>query len=69
MNEITVKYKDLKKLMRLIREKTPDLHDETEISFEFVMSLCFPYVLKNIQDEMKRQHAQGYADGLKVKMN
>ena len=50
MNDITVKYGTLKKIMERL-EKT-NLNDESEITFEFLVGSCFPDILNNINDFM-----------------
>ncbi len=60
MDKITVDIKKLDAMMKV-------LHDTNtkEVSFEFLVGSCFPKILTNIKEEMKRQHALGYAEGLK----
>ncbi len=64
MDKITVDIKKLDAIMKV-------LHDTNtkEVSFEFLVGSCFPKILTNIKEEMKRQHAMGYAEGLKAKEN
>lgn len=40
--------------------------DLKEISFEFLVGSCFPKALENIKEELRRQHAQGYVEGLQA---
>lgn len=60
MDKITVDIEKLDTIMKV-------LHDTNtkEVSFEFLVGSCFPKILTNIKEEMKRQHAMGYAEGLK----
>lgn len=60
MDKITVDIKKLDAMMKV-------LHDTNtkKVSFEFLVGSCFPKILTNIKEEMKRQHALGYAEGLK----
>lgn len=36
-----------------------------ELQFEFVISALFPNVWTNVQEELRKQHALGYAEGLR----
>lgn len=60
MEHITVNVKTLDKIYKIIKEK-----NITEVPFEFLIGSCFPNIMDNIKTEMKRQHAMGYAEGLK----
>lgn len=35
-----------------------------KISFDFIVGSCFPEIAKNITQELRRQHAAGYMEGL-----
>ena len=35
-----------------------------ELSFEFIVGSLFPHVIDNIKEELRRQHALGYSEGL-----
>ena len=61
MNDITVKYGTLKKIMERL-EKT-NLNDESEITFEFLVGSCFPNILNNIKTEIHKQYTKGYIEG------
>ena len=37
--------------------------DTTEISFEFLISSCFPTCYKNIEDKLKEQYTLGFIAG------
>ena len=37
--------------------------DTTEISFEFLISSCFPTCFKNIEDKLKEQYTLGFIAG------
>lgn len=63
MDKITVTYGKLKKIMKQLRQM--NFQDDDEVSFEFIIGSCFPDIYNNIQEEMRRQHAMGYAEGLK----
>lgn len=67
MDKITVKYGMLKKIMKQLKQM--NFKDNDEVSFEFLIGSCFPDVYNNIKEEMKRQHAMGYAEGLKDSKN
>ena len=61
MNDITVKYGTLKRIMERL-EKT-NLNDESEITFEFLVGSCFPDILNNIKAEIRKQYTKGYIEG------
>lgn len=61
MDKIVVSRKKFNTISEIIQRQ-----DLQEISFEFLVGSCFPDVLKNIKEEMRRQHAQGYAEGLQA---
>jgi hypothetical protein len=67
MDKITVTYGKLKKIMKQLRQM--NFQDSDEVSFEFIIGSCFPDIYNNIQEEMRRQHAMGYAEGLKKDKN
>lgn len=67
MDKITVTYGKLKKIMKQLRQM--NFQDSDEVSFEFIIGSCFPDIYNNIQEEMRRQHAMGYAEGLKSNKN
>jgi len=67
MDKITVTYGKLKKIMKQLRQM--NFQDSDEVSFEFIIGSCFPDIYNNIQEEMRRQHAMGYAEGLKNSKN
>jgi len=59
---ITVSFEKLEKIYkRLKKDKVK------EVSFEFLVGSCFPHIMHNIKEEMKRQYTMGYAEGLKDK--
>ena len=67
MDKITVPYGKLKKIMKQLKQM--NFQDKDEVSFEFIIGSCFPDIYNNIQEEMRRQHAMGYAEGLKNSKN
>ncbi len=62
MDKITVKYGDLKKIIKAIEKTKPA--DDTDISFEYIVGSCFPNIMENIKREIHAQYTQGYIDGL-----
>ena len=67
MDKITVTYGKLKKIMKQLRQM--NFQDSDEVSFEFIIGSCFTDIYNNIQEEIRRQHAMGYAEGLKNSKN
>lgn len=61
MDKIVVSREKFNKVYEIIKKQKLK-----EISFEFLVGSCFPDVMNNIKEEMRRQHAQGYAEGLKA---
>ena len=61
MDKITVSREKFNKVCEIIKKQKLK-----EISFEFLVGSCFPDIMNNIKEEMRRQHAQGYAEGLKA---
>ena len=62
MENISVKYSKLKKIVDILKQRGTKANDD--VSFEFIVGSLFPDVLTNIKEEMKRQHAQGYIEGM-----
>lgn len=62
INDLHISYEKFHKIHKKVREL-----NMKEISFEFLVGSCFPKVLKNIKEEMRRQYTLGYAEGLKEK--
>lgn len=60
MEQITVDIKVLKRMC-----KTLEKEGITEVSFEFLVGSCFPHIMDNIKEELRKQHAMGYAEGLR----
>lgn len=61
MDDITVKYGTLKKIMKAIEKTNPT--DNFEVTFEFLIGSCFPDILNNIKTEIHKQYTKGYVDG------
>lgn len=49
--------------LRKVISKLELLKDDTEITFEFLMTAFFPSIWQNIQEEMRRQYTLGYIEG------
>ncbi len=64
MEHITVKRETIDKLYKQIKK-----HDMKEISFEFLVGSCFPKIMDNIKEEMRRQYTLGFVEGQKEKSN
>ena len=62
MKHITVKRETLDKVYKAVKK-----HDMKEITFEFLVGSCFPDIMNNIKEEMRRQYTLGYTEGLKEK--
>ena len=37
-----------------------------ELTFEYIIGSCFPNIAANIKQELRRQHAAGYMEGLQA---
>ena len=64
IDNLTVKLKKFKKISKIIIEK-----EMKEISFEFLVGSCFPKVMDNIKEEMRRQYTLGFIEGKKEAEN
>lgn len=62
IDNISVSYKSFKKIVSAIEKL--NLTDEDQISFEFIVGSCFPNVMKNIKEELRKQFTLGFAEGL-----
>ena len=60
MEKITIKTETLDKVYKAVKK-----HKMNEVSFEFLVGSCFPNILNNIKEEMRRQYTLGYIDGQK----
>lgn len=60
MDKITTKMETLTKVYKILKKN----HIE-EVSFEFLVGSCFPNVMDNIKEEMRRQYTMGYVEGRK----
>lgn len=60
MDKITAKTETLRKVYKALEKN----HIE-EFSFEYLVGSCFPKILENIKEEMRRQYTLGYIDGQK----
>ncbi len=59
MDNLTVKLETLEKICKKLKK-----NKTKEVSFEFLIASCFPHVLNNIKEEMRRQYTEGYVKGL-----
>lgn len=62
MDKLVVKTETLESICKTVKK-----NKISEVSFEFLVGSCFPNVLKNIKEEMRRQYTQGFVDGQKQK--
>lgn len=58
MDNITTSFEILDKVYNFVKER-----ELKEIRFEFIISALFPEIYKNIQEEMRKQHALGFIEG------
>jgi len=59
MNKIITKLGQLRKIVK----KLDKFDDNTDITFEFLLTALFPSVWSNIQEEMRNQYTRGYLQG------
>ena len=64
MEHITVKRETLDKVYKAVKK-----HEMKEITFEFLVGSCFPDIMNNIKEEMRKQYTKGYIDGQNNKDN
>lgn len=64
MEHITVDKKTFNKMANAINK-----HNMKEITFEFIVGSCFPHIMDNIKEEMRRQYTLGYIEGQKEGSN
>ena len=60
MDKITTKMETLTKVYKILKK-----NNIKEVSFEFLVGSCFPNVMDNIKEEMRRQYTMGYVEGQK----
>ena len=60
MDKITTKMETLTKVYIILKK-----NNIKEVSFEFLVGSCFPNVMDNIKEEMRRQYTMGYVEGQK----
>ena len=60
MEHITVKRETLDKVYKAVKK-----HNK-EITFEFLVGSCFPDIMNNVKEEMRRQYTLGYIEGQKI---
>lgn len=59
MNKVITKLGQLRKIVKKMDEHP----DNTEVSFEFLLTALFPSVWNSIQEEMRKQYTRGYLQG------
>lgn len=59
--KITVDFKTFQKVYQAAKRARLK-----EVTFEFIIASCFPDIANNIKQELRRQHACGYTEGLKA---
>ena len=60
MDNMVVSFEEFEQLYNVARKAKLK-----ELRFELVVGSLFPDVMNNIKEEMRRQHALGYTEGLK----
>lgn len=60
MDNITVSFEDFEHLYNVVRKAKLK-----ELRFELVVGSLFPDIMNNIKEEMRKQHALGFAEGQK----
>lgn len=60
IDDLKIDIERFNKIVKAIRR-----NEMKEISFEFLVGSCFPKVMDNIREEMRRQYTLGYTTGLK----
>ena len=55
-------YVPLFKLRKFV-ESQKDMPGNTKLSFEFMMTLCFPTIYESVRREMLRKYVEGYHHG------
>ena len=69
----TVKLARVKAAIAQIEEHYKDYSkeeiDNIDITFEYLVGSFFPTILTNIDNEVSRQHAKGFAEGLQEGLN
>lgn len=64
MEHITVETAFLRKMVEMLERR-----EESQATFEFLVGSCFPDIMNNIKDEMRRQYTLGYIQGKKETEN
>lgn len=62
MEHITVDREIFDKVVKAIHK-----NDMKKITFEFIVGSCFPDIMNNIKNELRRQYTLGYVEGQKEK--
>lgn len=67
----TVKLAKVKAAIKQIEEhytEYPDMIDNIDITFEYLVGSFFPTILENIDNELNKQYTKGYMQGLQEGM-
>lgn len=56
-----IRVSDVKRMIDNIKQQVGE--EDTELSFEFIMTAFFPTAWYNIQSELRRQYTLGYIAG------
>lgn len=59
MNKVITKLGQLRKIVKKLNK----LDDNTDVTFEFLLTALFPSVWSSIQEEMRKQYTRGYLQG------
>ena len=55
------------KRIRHLTETLRDVHDDTPISFQLVLTALFPTIWQNIERTMNDKYTEGFLEGLRSK--
>ena len=58
MESITTKMETLEKVYKMAKKS-----GVKEVSFEFLVGSCFPNIMDNIKEELRRQYTNGFIEG------
>ena len=58
MESITTKMETLEKVYKMAKKS-----GVKEVSFEFLVGSCFPNIMDNIKEELRRQYTIGFIEG------
>ena len=60
----SITFEKLKKIINKLEKD--NIKSDTPISFEFLISSCFPNIYENMKKEMTLQYIEGYKAGLNI---